>query len=77
MGTDQQYPALEGVLFIGNIKLPSFFQSRTDTADTRLLPRYYEDLDGVFSKRLRRGRLLAARITVHPEHLRAQYRATS
>ncbi len=51
-------PALEGVLFIGNIKLPSFFQSRTDTADTRLLPRYYEDLDGVFSKRLSPGTVL-------------------
>jgi hypothetical protein len=45
-------PSLEGVLFIGNIKLPSFFQSRTDTADTRLITRYYEDLDGVFSKHL-------------------------
>ncbi|HVJ22049.1 MAG TPA: carbohydrate-binding protein [Polyangiaceae bacterium] len=50
--------ALEGVLFVGNIKLPSFFQSRTDTADTRLLPRYYEDLDGVFSKRLTQGSTL-------------------
>jgi hypothetical protein len=45
-------PAL---LLIGNIKLPSFFQSRTDTADTRYLPRYLEDLDGVFEKHLSDG----------------------
>jgi hypothetical protein len=50
-----QNPDLEGVLFIGNIKLPSFFQSRNDNLEVRLLPRYYEDLDGVFRKDLRDG----------------------
>jgi hypothetical protein len=49
---------LEGVLFVGNIKIPSFFQSRTDTANTRLAPRYYEDLDGVFEKHLTVGSTL-------------------
>jgi hypothetical protein len=43
-------PALEGVLMIGNITLPSFYKIRADIPHTRLLPRYYEDLDGVFSK---------------------------
>jgi hypothetical protein len=43
-------PLLEGVLFVGNIKLPSFYKSRNDSNFTRLLPRYYEDLDGVFAK---------------------------
>jgi len=49
---------LEGVLLIGNIKLPTFFQSRTDSADTRIIPRYLEDLDGVFTKRLTDGSTL-------------------
>jgi hypothetical protein len=43
-------PALEGVLMVGNIKLPSFYKIRADIPVRRLLPRYYEDLDGVFSK---------------------------
>jgi hypothetical protein len=43
-------PQIDGVLFVGNIKLPSFYKSRNDTNFTRLLPRYYEDLDGVFTK---------------------------
>ncbi len=43
-------PAIEGVLMVGNIKLPSFYKIRADIPHTRLLPRYYEDLDGVFSK---------------------------
>jgi hypothetical protein len=43
-------PSLEGVLFVGNIKIPSFYKSRNDTDFTRLIPRYYEDLDGVFTK---------------------------
>ena len=33
---------------IGNIKLPSFYKARIDLSLTRLYPRYYEDLDGVF-----------------------------
>jgi hypothetical protein len=44
-------PQLEGVLFVGNIKIPSFYKSRNDSIFTRLIPRYYEDLDGVFTKR--------------------------
>ena len=51
----QANPALEGVLFIGNIKLPSFYKARIDTGLTRLYPRYYEDLDGVHSKRYATG----------------------
>jgi hypothetical protein len=47
---DTIYPSLEGVLFIGNIKIPSFYKSRNDITLTRLAPRYYEDLDGVFVK---------------------------
>jgi hypothetical protein len=43
-------PAIEGVLFIGNIKLPSFYKTRDDIPLTRLYPGYYEDLDGVFTR---------------------------
>jgi hypothetical protein len=43
-------PAIEGALMVGNIKLPSFYKIRADIPVRRLLPRYYEDLDGVFSK---------------------------
>jgi hypothetical protein len=43
-------PQIDGVLFVGNIKLPSFYKSRNDTNFTRLFPRYYEDFDGVFAK---------------------------
>ncbi len=48
-------PAIEGVLFIGNIKLPSFYKTRQDIADTRLIARYYEDLDAPFTKRYADG----------------------
>jgi hypothetical protein len=43
-------PSLEGTLFVGNVKLPSFYKNRSDLLHTRLLPRYFEDLDGVFTK---------------------------
>jgi hypothetical protein len=43
-------PALQGVLMVGNIKLPSFYKVRADIPGTRLLPRYYEDLDAPFTK---------------------------
>jgi len=43
-------PDLEGVLLMGNIKMPSFFQSRGDNIDLRLMPHYFEDLDAVFRK---------------------------
>jgi hypothetical protein len=38
-------PRVEGVLFVGNIKLPSFFLPRADIHSVRLWPRYFEDLD--------------------------------
>jgi hypothetical protein len=50
-------PQLEGVLFMGNIKLPSFYKVRADNPGTRLFPRYYEDLDGVFGKRYATGEI--------------------
>jgi hypothetical protein len=37
-------------LFIGNIKLPSFYKTRNDVVTTRIWPHYYEDLDGVYAK---------------------------
>jgi len=43
-------PALEGVLYVGNIKLPSFYKVRADTGDVRLYPAYLEDLDATFSR---------------------------
>jgi len=39
------YPGLEGVLFIGNIKLPSFYKNRADILPIRSFPAYYEDFD--------------------------------
>ncbi|MDD5312697.1 MAG: putative Ig domain-containing protein [Dehalococcoidia bacterium] len=48
-------PDLEGVLLMGNIKMPSFFQSRGDNIDLRLMPHYFEDLDAVFRKDLPNG----------------------
>jgi hypothetical protein len=43
-------PALEGVLYMGNIKLPSFYKIRVDSGDTRLYPDYLMDLDATFSR---------------------------
>ena len=43
-------PMLEGVLFIGNIGLPSFCFEYGWTHHVSLLPSYYEDLDATFSK---------------------------
>ena len=42
--------AIEGVLFIGNVKLPSFYKTRNDVVLNRIYASYYEDLDGSFSK---------------------------
>ena len=50
-------PAIQGVLFVGNIKLPSFYKARLDLSLTRLYPRYFEDLDGVFAKRYATGEI--------------------
>ena len=41
----KEYPALEGVLFIGDIELPTFYKNRDDLLDVRYFPSYYEDLD--------------------------------
>lgn len=40
-----KHPGVEGVLFAGNVKAPSFFMPRPDIHTTRLWPRFYEDLD--------------------------------
>jgi hypothetical protein len=51
-------PDLEGILIVGNVKLPSFFMPRADTPSTRLWPRYYEDLDMRVERRIRPGTIL-------------------
>jgi hypothetical protein len=51
-------PDLEGILFVGNVKLPSFFLPRADTPSTRLWPRYFEDLDMVAERRIPPGTIL-------------------
>ena len=40
-----RFPLLEGVLAVGNIKLPSFYKVRGDILHVRLYPAYYEDFD--------------------------------
>ncbi len=54
-------PKLEGILFVGNIKLPSFFMPRADLPSTRLWPRYYEDPVLIAEKQIAPGTVL------HPE----------
>jgi hypothetical protein len=49
---------LEGVLFVGNVKLPSFFLPRADIHSVRLWPRYFEDLDMGVSRRVAAGTVL-------------------
>jgi hypothetical protein len=51
-------PELEGILFVGNVKLPSFFMPRSDTPSTRLWPRYYEDTDMHVERRIQPGTVL-------------------
>ena len=51
-------PKLEGILFVGNVKLPSFFMPRADLPETRLWPRYYEDLDMQAERRIAAGTVL-------------------
>jgi alpha-L-fucosidase len=51
-------PRLEGILFVGNVKLPSFFMPRADTPATRLWPRYYEDIDMTAQRRIPPGTVL-------------------
>lgn len=45
VGLRQQNPMLEGVLLVGNIKLPSFYRPRGDITGSRLIAHKYEDLD--------------------------------
>ncbi|MFI5379547.1 MAG: hypothetical protein ACHRHE_09635 [Tepidisphaerales bacterium] len=51
-------PKLEGILFVGNVKLPSFFMPRADLPETRLWPRYYEDPDMQAERRIAPGTVL-------------------
>ncbi len=51
----KEYSKLEGILYVGNIKLPSFFMPRGDQTSTRLWPRYYEDLDMLAEQRMKPG----------------------
>lgn len=53
------YPKLEGILFVGNVKLPSFFMPRGDVLETRLWPRYYEDLGMVAERKIAPGKVIA------------------
>ena len=39
------HPRIEGVMFIGNIKLPSFYKPRGDVLQSRLIAHAFEDLD--------------------------------
>ena len=56
-------PELEGVLFVGNVKLPSFFLPRADIHSVRLWPRYYEDLDMIVTQRVAPGTILKGETT--------------
>src|SRR5262245_11182134 len=49
------YPQLEGILFVGNIKMPSFFMPRADLPETRLWARYYEDPEMQAEQRIKPG----------------------
>jgi len=62
----KQYPKLEGVLMVGNIKLPSFFMPRADLPETRLWPRYYEDPELVAERRIAPGTVLQPASGPHP-----------
>ena len=59
-------PGLEGILFVGNVKLPSFFMPRADTPSTRLWPRYYEDIDMAAQRRIPPGTVLKECGPVNP-----------
>jgi formylglycine-generating enzyme required for sulfatase activity len=52
-------PKVEGILFVGNVKLPSFFMPRGDTLSARLWPRYYEDLDMAATREMQPGSTLS------------------
>ncbi len=46
------HPGLSGILFVGNVRLPSFYSPRGDNTQTRYLPHYYQDLDLAVQQRL-------------------------
>ncbi len=48
-------PKVEGVLYVGNVKLASFFAPRGDTLSTRLWPKYYEDIEMEATRQLQPG----------------------
>jgi len=49
---------LDGILFVGNVKLPSFFMPRADLPETRLWARYYEDPNLTAERRIPPGTVL-------------------
>ncbi|MFH1451218.1 MAG: PKD domain-containing protein [bacterium] len=49
------FPNLEGVLLVGNIKLPSFYKPRNDNTQVRLFSQYYGDIDGTFLRKQEPG----------------------
>jgi hypothetical protein len=59
-------PKLEGILFVGNVKLPSFFMPRPDLPETRLWPRYYEDPEMQADKRIAAGTVLRPASGLNP-----------
>jgi hypothetical protein len=46
----QLNPGLEGVLFVGNVSVPTFYKPRNDNLATRLYPYFYEDLDATWMR---------------------------
>ncbi len=48
-------PGLEGVLFVGNVRQPSFHSPRGDNLQTRYFPHAYEDVDLVVKRKLAPG----------------------
>lgn len=52
------YVHMEGVLFIGNIDVPTFFMHRADLPSVKYWPRYYQDLDMQVLKTIEDGQIL-------------------
>ena len=48
-------PSVEGILFMGNIKVPTFYKPRADILQSAIYPAYYEDLDGTFDRKQQPG----------------------
>ncbi|OGR02216.1 MAG: hypothetical protein A2284_08870 [Deltaproteobacteria bacterium RIFOXYA12_FULL_61_11] len=53
-----QHAQLEGVLYVGDVALPTYFKPRPDILSTRLFPRYLEDLDMTVVRNLSAGTVL-------------------